>query len=52
MRIAALLLGAALVALSVSAAPAAVRIRGDAGGQIGPYLESMLALRNSGEQGC
>jgi hypothetical protein len=50
MRIAALLLGAAMVALSVSAAPAAVRIRGDAGGQIGPYLEAMLALRSSGQQ--
>jgi hypothetical protein len=49
MRIAALLLGAALVAVSVSAAPAAVRIRGDAGGQIGPYLEAIMALRNSGE---
>ena len=50
MRIAALLLGAGMVALTVSAASAAVRIRGDAGGQIGPYLEAMAALRGSGEQ--
>ena len=49
MRIAALLLAAGMMAINVSAAPAAVRIRGDAGGQIGPYLEAMLALRKSGE---
>jgi hypothetical protein len=50
MRIAALLLAAGMVATNVSAAPAAIRIRGDAGGQIGPYLEAMLALRKSGER--
>ncbi|MGH6771516.1 MAG: hypothetical protein ACRECO_21150 [Xanthobacteraceae bacterium] len=48
MRFAALI-GAALVALSVTSASAAVRIVGDPGGQIGPYLESFTALRNSGE---
>jgi hypothetical protein len=53
MRIAALL-GAALAALTVSIASsnasAAVRIKADAGGQIGPYLENLAALRNSGER--
>ena len=39
MRLAALLFGAVLAALSVSSASAAVRITGDTGGQIGPYLE-------------
>jgi hypothetical protein len=37
-------------ALSMSSASAAVRIVGDAGGQIGPYLENLAALRNSGER--
>jgi hypothetical protein len=49
MRIAALL-GAALAALTISSASAAVRIKADAGGQIGPYLENLAALRNSGER--
>jgi hypothetical protein len=53
MRIAALLC-AALAALTVSIASsnasAAVRIKADAGGQIGPYLENLAALRNSGER--
>jgi hypothetical protein len=50
MRIAAVLLGAALAALTASAAPAAVRIKADPGGQIGPYLEELEQLRGSGEQ--
>ena len=50
MRLAAILLGAGLAALMVSTASATVRIRGDAGGQIGPYLEAMVAIRGSGEQ--
>jgi hypothetical protein len=49
MRIAALL-GAALAALVVSNASAAVRIKADPGGQIGPYLEELVALRGSGER--
>jgi hypothetical protein len=50
MRFAALVLGAAMAALSVSIAPAAVRIKADPGGQIGPYLENLVALRSSGER--
>jgi hypothetical protein len=50
MRIAAVLLGAALAALTASAAPAAVRIKADPGGQIGPYLEELEQLRGSGER--
>jgi hypothetical protein len=49
MRIAALL-GAALAALTISNASAAVRIKADPGGQIGPYLENLVALRGSGEK--
>jgi hypothetical protein len=49
MRIAALILGAALAALTVSSASSAVRIREDVGGQIGPYLEALTELRDSGE---
>jgi hypothetical protein len=50
MRVAALIVGAAMAFLSVSVAPAAVRIDGDSGGQIGPYLEKLAALRKSGER--
>ena len=50
MRLAALLFGAVLTALSVSSASAAVRITGDNGGQIGPYLEQLMAIRESGQQ--
>ena len=50
MRFAALVLGAALAASSVSAGSAAVRIKADPGGQIGPYLENLVALRSSGER--
>jgi len=35
---------------AVAPAAASVRIAGDAGGQIGPYLERLNALRNSGER--
>jgi len=41
---------AATIALSVSSASATVRIAGDYGGQIGPYLEQFAALRSSGER--
>jgi len=45
------LLGAAVAtALSFSSASATVRIVGDYGGQIGPYLEHLSALRHSGER--
>jgi hypothetical protein len=50
MRFGALILGAALAASVVTSASSAVRIRGDAGGQIGPYVEKMAALRGSGEK--
>jgi hypothetical protein len=49
MRIAALF-GAALAALTISNASAAVRIKADPGGQIGPYLENLALLRSSGER--
>ena len=50
MRFGAVVLGAVLAALSFSSASAAVRIAGDAGGQIGPYLEHLVALRSSGQR--
>jgi hypothetical protein len=50
MKIAAILAGAVAAAVAASAAQAAVRIKADAGGQIGPYLENLVALRGSGEQ--
>ena len=49
MRIAALV-GAALAASMISNASAAVRIKADPGGQIGPYLEGLAELRSSGER--
>jgi hypothetical protein len=49
MQLRAALLGAAVAALAVSSASATVRISGDPGGQIGPYLERLAVLRNSGE---
>jgi hypothetical protein len=39
-----------LAALAVSTASATVRIKADLGGQIGPYLENLEALRSSGER--
>ncbi len=50
MRTAALVAGAVAAAVTVSTAPAAVRIKADAGGQIGPYLQTLVALRGSGER--
>jgi hypothetical protein len=50
MRFGAVMFGAVLAALSVSSASATVRIVSDAGGQIGPYLENLVALRSSGER--
>src|ERR1700704_5657105 len=51
MRVSMIVLVGITVALSLSAPAAAdVRIGHDAGGQIGPYLERLVALRNSGER--
>jgi hypothetical protein len=50
MRVAALLFGAFVTALSGSSSSAAVRITGDNGGQIGPYIEQLVAIRESGQQ--
>ena len=50
MRFGVAVLGAVLAALSTSPASATVRIVGDAGGQIGPYLEQLVNLRSSGER--
>src|SRR5438874_1214017 len=44
------LFGTILAAASAPSASAAVRIVSDAGGQIGPYLESLAALRGSGQK--
>jgi hypothetical protein len=46
----AVLAGAVAAALTLSTAQAAVRIKSDAGGQIGPYLENLAMLRGSGER--
>src|SRR5437588_2481754 len=46
----AVLAGAVAAALAVSTAHATVRIKADPGGQIGPYLENLVALRSSGER--
>ena len=50
MRLAAVLFGAVLTAASASTASAVVRITSDTGGQIGPYLETLAAIRNSGQR--
>jgi hypothetical protein len=50
MRLVAVLLGAVLAGSTLSDAQAAVRIRGDIGGQIGKYIAALIVLRNSGEQ--
>jgi hypothetical protein len=49
MRFCALLFAVVLAALGASSA-SALRITSDAGGQIGPYLENLAALRSSGER--
>jgi hypothetical protein len=54
MRIAALAVAAATALVistaSIPSAMAVVRIKADPGGQIGPYLETLVALRSSGER--
>lgn len=49
MRLGVLVLGAVLASLPASAAAATVRITGDGGGQIGPYLRHLMAIRDSGQ---
>jgi hypothetical protein len=49
MRISAVVLGAFLVAAAGSPSLSAVRISSDPGGQIGPYMAKLDALRNSGQ---
>jgi len=46
----AVLAGAVAAALAVSTAHATVRIKADPGGQIGPYLENLVALRGTRER--
>ena len=50
MRLSAVVVGVAVAAMALSSASATVRIVNDAGGQIGPYLERLSAIRNSGER--
>jgi hypothetical protein len=54
MRIAALAAATATALMiftaSIPSAMAVVRIKADPGGQIGPYLETLVALRSSGER--
>jgi hypothetical protein len=50
MRIGAALIVAIMTAIAVSPASAAKRITDDPGGQLGPYLQRLAALRSSGEQ--
>jgi hypothetical protein len=49
MRFRAVIVGAILAALGASSASATYRISEDRGGQIGHYLQTLTALRNSGE---
>jgi hypothetical protein len=49
MRLSAIIVGVILTALGASSA-SALRITSDAGGQIGPYLQNLVALRSSGER--
>ena len=49
MKFRGLVLGAAVMALTVSSASATMRISEDRGGQIGRYLQAYAAVRSSGE---
>ena len=49
MRVLTALTAAAMMAFAIFPASATMRITGDPGGQIGPYLENLASLRNSGE---
>jgi hypothetical protein len=50
MRICATLIVAIMMAIAVTPASATTRITNDPGGQLGPYLQKLAALRNSGER--
>src|ERR1700676_3919856 len=50
MRVGAALIVAIMTAMAVSPASATKRISDDPGGQLGPYLQGLAALRSSGEQ--
>lgn len=52
MRVGAALIAAIVMMMAAAMNPAfaTVRITGDPGGQIGPYLENLAAVRSSGEQ--
>jgi hypothetical protein len=50
MRTGAAWIVAILMAMAVSPASATKRISDDPGGQLGPYLQKLAALRSSGEQ--
>jgi hypothetical protein len=50
MRIGAARIVAIMMAMAVSPASATKRISDDPGGQLGPYLQRLAALRSSGEQ--
>ncbi|HLH96583.1 MAG TPA: hypothetical protein VKW08_15835 [Xanthobacteraceae bacterium] len=43
------LTGAVVMACAILPASATIRITGDPGGQIGPYLENLASIRSSGE---
>ena len=49
MQLSSILLAVAVAAANILPASAVVRIAGDPGGQIGPYLEKLQSLRNSGQ---
>ena len=49
MKIRGLVLGAAVMALTISSASATMRISEDRGGQIGRYLQAYAAVRSTGE---
>jgi hypothetical protein len=49
-RIRVVVLGALLAALAVGSASATVRIKRDAGGRVGAYIEAFAMVRNSGQQ--
>jgi hypothetical protein len=50
MRIGAARIAAIIIAMAVSPASATKRIADDPGGQLGPYLQKLDALRSSGER--
>ena len=50
MRIGAVWIVAIMMAMGASPASATKRISDDPGGQLGPYLQKLAALRSSGEQ--